>query len=105
MPSFLILALALPLGGKMVREMEPGRNPQGDGTAVDTDGRYYVATRAGVQMFLPDGTQTGTIALPQPPISLTFGGPASDVLYIVGGASAWSIQTKVRGFRHPAGLD
>jgi gluconolactonase len=76
-----------------------------DGTAVDTDGRYYVATRAGVQMFLPDGTQAGTIALPQPPISLTFGGPGSDVLYIVGGASAWSIQTKVRGFRHPGGLD
>src|SRR5687768_5395055 len=76
-----------------------------DGTAVDTDGRLYVATRAGVQMFLPDGTQAGTIALPQPPICLTFGGPGSDVLYIVGGASAWSIQTKVRGFRHPEGMN
>ena len=27
-----------------------------DGTAVDTDGRYYVATSSGVQIFLPDGT-------------------------------------------------
>ena len=27
-----------------------------DGSAVDTDGRYYVATRTGVQIFMPDGT-------------------------------------------------
>jgi hypothetical protein len=43
--------------------------------------------------------------LGEEPISLTFGGPGGDELYIVGGASAWSIQTKVRGFRHPGGLD
>ena len=80
-------------------------NSGADGTAVDSDGRLYVATRAGVQIFLPDGTQAGTIALPQPPISVTFGGPANDVLYIVGGPSVWSMQTKVRGFRHPGGID
>ena len=45
-----------------------------DGTAVDTDGRYYVATEAGVQIFLPDGTYAGTIWVPQYPVSLTFGG-------------------------------
>ena len=45
-----------------------------DGTAVDTDGRYYVATRSGVQIFLPDGTYAGTIWVPQYPVSLTFGG-------------------------------
>ncbi len=56
-----------------------------DGTAVDTDGRLYVATRSGVQIFLPDGTQAGTIGLPQYPVSLTFGGPDNDVLYMVGG--------------------
>ncbi len=76
-----------------------------DGMAVDTDGRLYVATKSGVQIFLPDGTQAGAIVLPQAPISLTFGGPASDVLYIVGGSSAWSIRTKVRGFRYPGGMD
>ena len=32
-----------------------------DGTAVDTGGRYYVATKSGVQIFLPDGTYGGTI--------------------------------------------
>ena len=72
-----------------------------DGTAVDTDGRYYVATKSGVQIFLPDGTYAGTIWVPQYPVSVTFGGPNNDVLYMVGESSAWAIQTKVRGFRHP----
>jgi gluconolactonase len=76
-----------------------------DGTAVDTNGRYYVATNSGVQIFLPDGTYAGTIWVPQNPVSLTFGGANSDVLYIVGESSAWAIQTKVRGFRHPDGMN
>jgi gluconolactonase len=77
-------------------------NSGADGTAVDTDGRYYVATRAGVQIFLPDGTPAGIIAVPQYPVSVTFGGPDDNVLYMVGESSVWSIRTKVRGFRHPS---
>ena len=76
-----------------------------DGTAVDTDGRYYVATKSGVQIFLPDGTYAGTIWVPQYPVSLTFGGPNNDTLYMVGESSAWAIRTKVRGFRHPEGMN
>ena len=77
-------------------------NSGADGTAVDTDGRYYVATRAGVQIFLPDGTAAGIIPVPQYPVSVTFGGPDNDRLYMVGESSVWSIQTKARGFRHPS---
>jgi len=76
-----------------------------DGTAVDTEGRYYVATKSGVQIFLPDGTYAGTIWVPQYPVSITFGGPNNDVLYMVGESSVWSIQTRVRGFRHPEGMN
>lgn len=76
-----------------------------DGTAVDTDGRYYVATKSGVQVFLPDGTYAGTIWVPQYPVSVTFGGPNHDVLYVVGETSVWAIQTNVRGFRHPEGMN
>src|SRR5204862_7704669 len=75
-----------------------------DGSAVDTDGRYYVATTTGVQIFLPDGTAAGTIRTPQPPVSVTFGGPDSGVRYLAGASSVWSIQTKVHGFRVPARL-
>lgn len=76
-----------------------------DGTAVDTDGRYYVATRSGVQIFMPDGTPVGTIFVPVYPVSITFGGPNNDILYVVGGTSVWSIPTKVSGFRYPEGLN
>jgi len=76
-----------------------------DGTAVDSEGRYYVATRTGVQIFLPDGTAAGTIWVPQYPVSITFGGPNNDVLYMVGESSVWSIQTRARGFRHPSGMN
>jgi sugar lactone lactonase YvrE len=73
-----------------------------DGTAVDTDGRYYVATSSGVQIFRPDGTFVGTIWAPQYPVSITFGGTDNSILYMVGESSVWSIETRVRGFRHPA---
>ena len=76
-----------------------------DGSAVDTEGRYYVATTTGVQVFLPDGTAAGTIRVPQDPISVTFGGRDNGVLYIVSASSVWSIQTRVHGFRHPAGMN
>jgi gluconolactonase len=75
-----------------------------DGSAVDTDGRYYVATNSGVQIFLPDGTYAGTIWVPEHPISITFGGANNDVLYMVSQSSAWAIPTKVRGFRYPEGI-
>jgi gluconolactonase len=68
-----------------------------DGSAVDTEGRYYVATRTGVQIFFADGTAAGTIQAPQYPVSVTFGGRDNGVLYIVGESSVWSIQTKVHG--------
>jgi gluconolactonase len=76
-----------------------------DGAIADTDGRYYVATRTGVQIFMPDGTYVGTIFVPQYPVSITFGGSNGDILYMVGESSVWSIQTKVRGFRLPEGLN
>jgi gluconolactonase len=66
---------------------------------VDTEGRYYVATLSGVQIFRPDGTYVGTIWAPQYPVNLTFGGPDNSILYMVGESSVWTIPTKVHGFR------
>jgi gluconolactonase len=76
-----------------------------DGTAVDMDGRIYVATAMGVQVFDKGGVYAGTIWCPQYPVSVTFGGKNGDVLYMVGEKEVWSIQTKVKGFRLPAGMD
>ncbi|HUP03300.1 MAG TPA: SMP-30/gluconolactonase/LRE family protein [Bryobacteraceae bacterium] len=76
-----------------------------DGMAVDMDGRIYVATLMGVQVFDKAGVYVGCIWVPQHPVNLTFGGKNGDVLYMVGDREVWSIQTKVKGFRLPAGLN
>jgi gluconolactonase len=76
-----------------------------DGSAVDTDGRIYEATLMGVQIWDKTGVYVGTVHFPQFPVSVTFGGKNGDVMYIVGEKQVWSIQTKVRGFRLPEGLD
>ena len=85
-----------------VREGRPGLP---DGMAVDTDGRVYIATLSGVQIFDKTGVYVGTIWCPQYPVSCTFGGRNNDMLFIVGESSAWSIQTRVKGFRLPKGLN
>jgi gluconolactonase len=76
-----------------------------DGTAVDTDGRIYVGTLMGVQIFDKGGIYVGTIWCPQYPVSVTFGGKNGSTLYMVGEKEVWSIETKVKGFRLPAGME
>jgi gluconolactonase len=76
-----------------------------DGMAVDMDGRVYVATLMGLQIFDKTGVYVGNVWCPQYPVNITFGGPNNDVLYMVGEKEVWSLQTKVKGFRLPAGLD
>lgn len=73
--------------------------------AVDRNGRIYVATPTGVQVFDKAGVCAGTIRVPEYPISCTFGGPNYDTLYTVDESSVWSIQTKVQGFRLPEGMN
>lgn len=72
-----------------------------DGMAVDMDGRIYVCTLSGIQVFDSTGVYVGTIWFPQYPVSCTFGGKNYDELYAVGESSAWVIQTNVKGFRVP----
>jgi sugar lactone lactonase YvrE len=55
-----------------------------------------------VQIFRPDGSFVGTIWAPQYPVNITFGGADNTTLYMVGESSAWTIPTRVKGFRHPA---
>jgi gluconolactonase len=56
----------------------------GDGTAVDSDGRLYVSSDPGVQVFDKTGNYLGLIPTPRGVISVTFAGPDKKTLYIVG---------------------
>lgn len=61
---------------------------QGDGTAVDKIGRYYVTSALGIQIFDPTGRQCGVLPKPNPakPLtSCTLTGPDHQYLYVTNG--------------------
>ncbi|MCW5837514.1 MAG: SMP-30/gluconolactonase/LRE family protein [Labilithrix sp.] len=69
-----------------------------DGLAVDKVGNVYVATAAGVEVFKPDGQPWGTIAVPEKPTGLSFGGEDMKTLYITTtGVKIWHMKTKLAG--------
>jgi gluconolactonase len=56
----------------------------GDGSVVDTEGRLYVTTNPGLQIFDKTGKYLGLIPTPRGVISVTFAGPGKKTLYIIG---------------------
>jgi sugar lactone lactonase YvrE len=56
----------------------------GDGLAVDSEGRLYVTSNPGVQVFDKGGRYLGTIPTPRGVISVAFAGPGKSTLYVVG---------------------
>jgi gluconolactonase len=69
-----------------------------DGITIDNEGRLYVATAIGVQVFGADGKQLGTIPLSRPPQNLAFAGKDKKTLYVVGRGVAFQIQMIAQGF-------
>ncbi|QJU58345.1 SMP-30/gluconolactonase/LRE family protein [Sphingomonas sp. AP4-R1] len=72
-----------------------------DGIVVDADGRVYVATRIGVQIFAADGRKLGVIALPNAPQNLAFGGGDRSRLFVVGRGAVYRIATLAKGIARP----
>ncbi len=71
-----------------------------DGMTVDTAGRLYVTTRAGLQMFDPIGRMGGVMHKPQPngPLSnVCFGGPKRNYLYVTAGDKVFRRLTQATG--------
>ena len=62
--------------------LEAGGN--GDGMAIDGEGRLYVTSAPGVQVFSLEGKYLGLIPTPRSAISVAFSGPGKRTLYIVG---------------------
>ena len=56
----------------------------GDGMAVDSEGRLYVSSNPGVQVFDKTGKYLGVIPTPRGIISVAFAGPGKNTLYVVG---------------------
>lgn len=56
----------------------------GDGTVVDSEGRLYVTSNPGVQVFDKTGKYLGVIPTPRGLISVTFAGPGRKTLFVIG---------------------
>jgi sugar lactone lactonase YvrE len=70
-----------------------------DGMAVDTDGRVYIATALGVQVFDQIGKCHAIIPAPQrgPLSNVEVAGPNMDELYVTNGDKVFKRKVKVKG--------
>ena len=82
-----------------VTRTESGVTSGADGLAIDNDGRIYIATPPGIQVFSEQGKHLGTIPLPGPPQNLAFAGPDKKTLYIVGRGNGYRIQMLTPGYK------
>lgn len=74
-----------------------GKDSVADGMAIDRDGRIYVTTLTGVQVFDPAGKYLGTIKVPRQPANLAFGGPDKRTLYLTARQGLYRIQMLAQG--------
>jgi gluconolactonase len=77
--------------------IEPGLP---DGFRVDVHGFIYTSSEDSVQVYHPDGTRIGRIAVPEKVGNLCFGGPERNGLYICASSSVYRIRLGTRGVGH-----
>lgn len=80
-----------------------------DGLAIDNDGRLYVATNLGVEVFSSTGAHLGVIPVVwggaldlRKPQNVAFAGPDRRSLYIVGAGAVFKVRTLARGIQSRA---
>ena len=68
-----------------------------DGLKVDVEGNLYITGGGGLWVVEPDGNHVGTVAFPELPSNVAFGGPDNCTIYVTARTSVFSIQGKVAG--------
>jgi gluconolactonase len=71
------------------------------GRRVDTEGNLWTSTKAGVNVYAPDGELLGKIRVPEAVANLTFGGPKRNRLFITATTSLYSLFVNARGMQTP----
>ena len=84
-----------------LRDIKAGQESGADGMAVDREGRIFVTTITGVQMFDREGTYLGTIPIPQRPTNVAFSGPGKGTLYVTAGTALYRVRMLTRGPDRP----
>jgi len=85
-------------------QLDPGKSSSGaDGMTIDSQGRLYVCTNVGLQVFDTQGRLSGVIAKPQPGKFLSnvvFGGPKLDTLYVTNTDRVYRRKVAATGIRY-----
>ncbi len=68
-----------------------------DGFRLDEHGFVYTSSLDSVQVFHPDGTRIGCIAVPEKVGNLVFGGPGGNELFICASTSLYRVRLNTRG--------
>jgi gluconolactonase len=89
------------LKGRSTRDNGLGGIPSfADGMTFDDDGRLYVATGGGIEVFSPQGQPLGIIPVRCPPAdcqNLAFSGANKQTLYVGGAGSLYKVEMIARG--------
>jgi gluconolactonase len=80
-----------------LHDLKPGEDSGADGLAIDKDGRLFITTVVGVQVFNKGGKYLGTIKVPRQPSNVAFGGPGKKTLFITAREGLYKIQTLTAG--------
>jgi gluconolactonase len=80
-----------------LRDIAAGMESGADGVALDREGRLYVTTFTGVQVFDKAGQYLGTIAVPRQPSNVAFAGPGKRTLYITAREGVYRVETLTAG--------
>jgi gluconolactonase len=83
------------------KDGKPGTG--GDGCAIDTKGNLYVTSSLGIQVFDPAGKHLGTIAFPEQPANVKFGGKDMKTLFATARTSLYAAPMMAAGHVFPAG--
>jgi gluconolactonase len=68
-----------------------------DGMTIDSEGNVYLTTRGAVAVFDSTGKPIETIAVPESPSNVCFGGADKQTLFITARTGLYAVQTRVRG--------
>lgn len=90
-----VVAFDVQPDGSLINQRDFGQlqgGQGGDGSAIDSEGRLYVATGRSADVFAPDGTFLGSIPGPQGMHGVAFGGEDKKTLYGIVFYGAWGTQ-------------
>ena len=70
-----------------------------DGMKVDVEGNLYVTGGGGIWVITPEAKHLGTLAFPEQPSNVAFGGSDYQTLFVTARTGLYSLRVHVPGIR------